>query len=543
MICLQLAGALLEMLCIFNQRFNIEKYVSMLSKFKLLALIFFTTGTAQFAQSNILQIHTDVKFFDGDGKTQTDTLRDSVSVLNFGAKGDEITNDFQAIQNAINYIASKKGGIVFFPKGIYLVEGKNNGLTDGLNITGSDITLSGEGSNSVIKQGPNSFYALSINNNNTGSNFVKDNVKNIKVTGIKFMCDIEALGFSEFRHLLNINAASNVKISHCVFAGFRGDGILLGSGNTAGIERHNENIAITNCLFDGVNNDNRNGISIIDVNGLIIDSCIFRRTTRQNMPGAIDIEPDTYSYFIVKNILIQNSKFDSTGGNSAAISYNGNSKLGEQINNLKVINNQIQNGLNIGSAFTFQSRRNPTSSTVPNNIVVKNNTVKNYYQSIQVFGIKNILFDSNTFDSTIRSGVIGFTDVKSQKNADVRLYNNTFRNNGYKAHAGLIFFSGDNIELKNNLFEDCGSSLDPSANAVDFKGNPSDNILLKNNVSKNNHTKTSKRIQRESNDIFTSAKKIFLENKLILSTIILMQLLLTRSGVRKKRELQKPIRN
>ncbi len=510
----------------------------MFTIFKLLILFSFASVADQFAYPSIVQNHGGVNFLKNRKNTKIDTLRDSVSVINFGAKGDEMTNDFEAIQEAINYIALKNGGIIFFPKGTYLIEGKNNGLTDGLNINSSNITLKGEGSNSIIKQGSSSFYALSINNNNTGTNNIRDNVKNIKISGIKFTCKIEVLGFSEFRHLLNINAASNVEISNCAFEGFRGDGILIGSGNTAGIERHNENIVITDCLFDGINNDNRNGISIIDVNGVLIDRCIFRRITRYNMPGAIDIEPDNYSYYIVKNILIQNNKFDRIGGNSAAISYNGNPKVGEQINNLKIINNQIKNGLNIGSAFTFQTRRNPTASTAPNNIIVKGNTVKNYYQSIQVFGIKNILFESNIFDSTIRSGVIGFTDISSQTNSEVRLYNNTFRNNGYKSHAGLVLFKSNNIELKNNLFENCGSSLDPSANAIDFKGSRSDNILLKRNISKNNRTNTSIEIQKESNNIFISVKNLFFQNKLMISTIILMQIFLIRAGIKNRRVIK-----
>ena len=508
-------------------------------KFRLLILILFTSGAAQFAYSSILHVNSGVIFFDPEQKTKTDIPGDSVSVIDFGAKGDAVTNDFQSIQNAINYIAIKKGGIVFFPKGTYLIKGKNNGLTDGLNIINSNITLKGEGISSIIKQGDSSFYALSINNNNTGSNNIKDNVKNIKIIGIKFMCNIEALGFSEFKHLLNIHAVTSIEISDCTFQGFRGDGILIGSGNTAGIERHNEDVTITNCKFDGVNNDNRNAISVIDVNGLTIDNCTFRRTTRNNMPGAIDIEPDGYPYFIVKNILIENCSFDSIGGNCAAISYNGNTKLDKQIQNLQIINNRIKNGLNTGSAFAFQSRRNPTASTSQNNIIVKKNIVKNYYQSIQVFGIKNIILNSNTFDSTIKTGVVGFTDIKSQKNSGVKLYNNIFKNNGYRAHAGLTIFSGSNINLKDNIFEDCGSNLDASSTPIDFKGAPSDNILLKNNVRKNSRSKTQLIIKRESNNIVVSVRNVFLDNKLIFGILILMQLFLIKTRIKKKARIKK----
>jgi len=47
--------------------------------------------------------------------TVEDKLRESVSVKDFGAVGDGVTDDRAAIQAAFDYVASKKGGTVFFP--------------------------------------------------------------------------------------------------------------------------------------------------------------------------------------------------------------------------------------------------------------------------------------------------------------------------------------------------------------------------------------------------------------------------------------------
>ena len=47
-------------------------------------------------------------------------LRESVSVKDFGAVGDGVTDDTAAIQSAINYVALVGGGEILFPKGIYL---------------------------------------------------------------------------------------------------------------------------------------------------------------------------------------------------------------------------------------------------------------------------------------------------------------------------------------------------------------------------------------------------------------------------------------
>lgn len=47
-------------------------------------------------------------------------LRGGVSVIDFGAKGDGVTMDTQAIQAAIDACADEKRGVVFFPAGDYL---------------------------------------------------------------------------------------------------------------------------------------------------------------------------------------------------------------------------------------------------------------------------------------------------------------------------------------------------------------------------------------------------------------------------------------
>lgn len=67
----------------------------------------------------------------------------SFNVSGYGAVGDGATNDTTAIQNALNAAASAGGGVVFFPRGVYMVDGVT---------FGSKVTLAGEGPGvSVIK--------------------------------------------------------------------------------------------------------------------------------------------------------------------------------------------------------------------------------------------------------------------------------------------------------------------------------------------------------------------------------------------------------
>lgn len=73
-----------------------------------------------------------------------------ISVANFGAKGNGVTDDTAAIQRALNQAAAT-GDTVYFPKGVYLV---NPAKT--LKV-GGNTTIKGDGRSSVIRASSSSF--------------------------------------------------------------------------------------------------------------------------------------------------------------------------------------------------------------------------------------------------------------------------------------------------------------------------------------------------------------------------------------------------
>jgi len=75
-------------------------------------------------------------------RTLANRFADVVNVKDFGAVGDGITNDTAAIQAAIN---AGYGKAVYIPAGTYLV-------TSTINISGSNITIYGNGYNSIINR-------------------------------------------------------------------------------------------------------------------------------------------------------------------------------------------------------------------------------------------------------------------------------------------------------------------------------------------------------------------------------------------------------
>jgi len=60
----------------------------------------------------------------GGGRTVQDKLRESISVKDYGALGDGVSDDTAAIQAAINAVLGTSGGALFFPAGTYKITAK-----------------------------------------------------------------------------------------------------------------------------------------------------------------------------------------------------------------------------------------------------------------------------------------------------------------------------------------------------------------------------------------------------------------------------------
>jgi hypothetical protein len=427
-----------------------------------------------------------------------------VNVRWFGAKGDGVTSDTTTILNAINSLTT--GGTLYFPSGTYLITGSNNILTDGINIGVSNIQLIGD-KNTILKQASSSFYALSINNNNGGTSNVANNIKNIKIDNLQFVGTVDVDGFSEFRHLLNVHAVTNLTVENCTFKGFRGDGFMIGSSNTAAVERHNKNIKILNCTFDGVNNDNRNAISVIDVDGLTIERCEFENCTRSNMPGAIDIEPDDFAFHITKNIKISNNKFKNIGGNLGIISYFGAPLMTEKLSNLIISENTVDTCIHTGAGISVITRTPAISTSTDNQVKILNNKVNSAPQALFITSVKNCTIDGNVISNCTRGCTLSYIN-EYDKCFDIKFDNNVLLNLGQTSAIGLSIFSVNKLSIKGNRFTDCYGY------AIDFNLGTSDYVSIQDNIIESPTVgRTTVAIQKEVAHTFTPKNNYYYLNK------------------------------
>jgi hypothetical protein len=93
-----------------------------------------------------------------------DRLSDIVNVKDWNAKGDDATDDANAIQAAINFCISRGGGKVFFPPGIYRI---GQGLVVGASVSTTRVELIGSGRGQVtwLRAQSNTFTMFSKGGN------------------------------------------------------------------------------------------------------------------------------------------------------------------------------------------------------------------------------------------------------------------------------------------------------------------------------------------------------------------------------------------
>lgn len=418
--------------------------------------------------------------------------------IGFGAKADGTTNDTLA---ATNFIACTNGKSRF-PKGNYLLD---------------TITLSNNGNIEIYGDGIDETIFTSGTISNSAGVFLVDSgsavtqVENLYFHDFTLEGNVATLAFSQFIHLLSLNGVKNVIIERVKFNGFRGDGLYIGSGTAAGIERHNTNVTVRDCIFNGVNNDNRNGISIIDCNVFLAENNKFLNCTRSTMPGAIDIEPDSSAYHIVANINISKNKFENIGGNTGVISVYLPAAVNQIPANIVVEKNTSNAYVGSGNFFNFNTNRLPTATSIENNVQLIGNTANTGVNAFSFYDGKRITIRDNNFTDFTQTSLLGFNGATNAVR-DIELENNRFVRNGSVGGNGISIFTATYIHFQSNKFIDCGTGGVGTSNAIDFNTGTSSDVKFDNNQWSSPTGKTLIAIQKEAGHAFTVKTNRFIGN-------------------------------
>lgn len=207
------------------------------------------------------------------------------NVKDFGAAGDGVQDDREAIQAAINDAVSKGKGGILFPAGTYRVSRVPSTVPDGrwsIDLNGvQDCMVIGEGPKSVVKledttnpKGTGGWHVFILRNNCRRIVF-KDLVIDGNRTGLTRP--------AEQSHGIEVESGTeDLVIERCILRECFGDGMRLLGTPSQNVKR----LRIENSLFQ---TNKRSGLAIQRaVEQIIITNCIFDSTVTDQ---SIDIEP------------------------------------------------------------------------------------------------------------------------------------------------------------------------------------------------------------------------------------------------------------
>jgi hypothetical protein len=177
---------------------------------------------------------------------------------------------------------------------------------------------------------------------------------------------------SEWRHAISIRGCANVRIAGLTIASSGGDGIYLGAGKNG---ETNRNTVIRDVVCD---DNNRQGISVITADTLLIENCTLKNTDGMSPRAGIDFEPNRPSERLVncamRNCAAENNQGDgylfalmNLGKDSAKISIRlENCRSSGNRNGLRfILNNAAPDAAVLGSLDVVDCKfENPRANVV-----------------------------------------------------------------------------------------------------------------------------------------------------------------------------------
>lgn len=424
----------------------------------------------------------------------------------WSAVGDGTTNDTTAVQNAIDAANASKG-TVYFPPGTYDVS----------NVTWkAGVTYLGVRGASILTIRTGAPYLGSCDSGSSSA-FISD----MTFRGLNFRGRIDTdTTFDQQRHLLNLNGVEDLIISECEFTGWHGDAIYLGSSNSAGVERHNKRVKIVNNIFDGLTKNNRNCISIIDGDDILIQGNSARRFSRNDMPGFVDVEPNAgnTAFGIVRNIRVIGNHAEDHNQNFFQL--NLPTAMTTNPNTFIVTNNTDDAGAsntNTRFAFLAYARSGPIAdSAADQNVLILNNTAKNVYSTLEIEGgVLGVVVRGNTFEDCVGAMLVGYWNNVVR---NITIDSNTFLRCGATDGNVIRVNWANTVQIKDNIFHNCVANIMRFSDGE--SGTTSDNIdWLSNAITGTGATSLVTKSASHTTTTANNRRRLYRENGLSTTTL------------------------
>lgn len=267
----------------------------------------------------------------------------------FGAKGDGITDDTQAVQDAFN-----TGNTVVFNNKTYLINCGETWVDGGVIPSSNQLIILNSATLKATTNISGSYSVLNIKNK-----------ENVMIMGGKIIGDADTHA-DENAHLgygLTICQSKNITVCGTEISKCQGDSVMINTiTETTGIC---DQITITNCVF---HDNKRQGVSIVVGTNITIENCEIYNIGPYSPRAGIDIESElTEGSPNISNVHINNCYIHDTQGASINISWKREENI--YINNCKLAHLTVGGGENCNITNCVMDRINTFS---PHDLYVNN---------------------------------------------------------------------------------------------------------------------------------------------------------------------------
>ena len=373
----------------------------------------------------------------------------SVAVPDFRVSGDR--DDTAAAQRAI-----ATGRPVHFPAGrgsdrdgAYLL--RELALRSG-------TRLSGDGATSVLRVADARTRTAIVAMSDT----VQQPLTDIIIRDLRVEGRVKQTGFVEHWNLIWLSGVAGVRIDRVEIAGFTSDGLFLGAERQRVTRepRIIRDVIVSDCLFDGVNNDNRNAISVTGGSDITIQRCRFLRCTRPNMPGPIDFEPEPYRFYRLERLRVLDCDFQDCGGNYGQVAIMVPDVVAPP-HDVLIADNRFRGYRGTGGDVTISINRPPDDTMAYMQCVIERNIGEGGYGGFHIFSGKGITIRQNSWTGYSSRSFLGFA-MPSGGVMDASVADQ-FSGCGWREGIALALYKGDNVRVEGSRFTRSGNGRPGSA--------------------------------------------------------------------------------
>jgi len=384
-------------------------------------------------------------------RTLESKLQETISVLDFGAVGDGVADDTDALQNAINAAENNK---LYIPAGTYIIQ------TLSL-LVPSNITIYGNGiGRTILKAGNSASVPTSgaiFNNSNIPSNVltVNSTTLNTNITISDMTLDgNKANNVGGYLYALYFVGVSNITLTNVRAQNTTGQGLQL---------NFTDKVQILNCESDSTNAD---GIQLADSMEYLIDGCKVTNS------GDYGIEVD-HGLFPVTSTYSTGSGTISNNVVSGCVNF-GIAVRG-QINTENPNNNPIKGAVIIGNHVTTSSSGICLQEAVDSCVVEANESYANSGSGIvcspgTIAGItQNTTIKNNISRDNANMGIFADSAVQMVIEGNIIVRNQYY---GIKGSFGYSLIKGNNVSgnCLSSSFSFSGIAVQDCTNAT-IEGN------------------------------------------------------------------------